>query len=157
MLAGRPLKFQSVEELQKKIDAYFEVTSKDEWTWTGLALFLDTDKETLKDYRENREGFIAPLKNAMLKVENGYEIDLKKHGRTGTIFALKNFDWKDKNDHALTDGEGNPLNMSPVVNILGYKEFNTSTNAGSQKLVEGFLGAETDREDQKSASTDGKL
>jgi len=27
-----------------------------------------------------------------------YELDLKKHGRTGTIFALKNLDWKDKSE-----------------------------------------------------------
>ncbi len=98
MAFGRPLKFQSVQELQNGIDDYFSATPKEEWTWTGLALFLDTDKETLKDYRENRADFIAPLKNAMLKVENGYEIDLKKSGRTGTIFALKNFDWKDKTE-----------------------------------------------------------
>ena len=31
-------------------------------------------------------------------VESSYEIDLKKHGRSGTIFALKNFDWKDKSE-----------------------------------------------------------
>jgi hypothetical protein len=34
MPAGRPLKFQSVEALQKQIDAYFEETPNDEWTWT---------------------------------------------------------------------------------------------------------------------------
>lgn len=101
MPAGRPLKFQTVEELQKMIDKYFEVTNPDEWTWTGLALYLDTDKKTLMDYRE-REEFIPSLKNALLKVENGYEIDLKKHGRTGSIFALKNFDWKDKTETDLT-------------------------------------------------------
>lgn len=31
-------------------------------------------------------------------VEHSYEIDLKKKGNTGTIFALKNFDWKDKTE-----------------------------------------------------------
>ena len=104
---GRPLKFQSVEELQTKIDAYFVDIPETEWTWTGLAMYLVTDKETLADYRDGkgeRSEFSEPLKNAMLKVENGYEIDLKKHGRTGTIFALKNFNWKDKSEQDFTTG-----------------------------------------------------
>ena len=102
---GRPLKFQDPIELQKKIDEYFDKTPEDEWTWTGLAIALDTDKWTLSLY-EGREDFSASIKNAMLKVENGYERDLKKHGRTGTIFALKNFDWKDKAETNLTNDGG---------------------------------------------------
>jgi hypothetical protein len=31
-------------------------------------------------------------------IEHSYELDLKKTGRTGTIFALKNFEWKDKQE-----------------------------------------------------------
>lgn len=94
---GRPLKFQTVEELQAKIDEYFELTSKDEWTWTGLALALDTTRQTLYEYNDRPE-FAYTIKKALQFVENGYETDLKKHGRTGTIFALKNFDWKDKTE-----------------------------------------------------------
>lgn len=92
------------------IDDYFEVTPKDEWTWTGLALHLDTDKWTLTDYRDriDYEGtpFAPSLKRALLKVENGYEIDLKKHGRAGSIFALKNFDWRDKTESEITNPDG---------------------------------------------------
>lgn len=109
---GRPLKFQSVAELQEGIDDYFSITPQDEWTWTGLALHLDTSKETLREYKE-REEFVDPLKKALLKVESGYELDLKKHGRSGTIFALKNFDWKDKTEQDLTTG-GEPFSF--VVN-----------------------------------------
>src|SRR3990167_970980 len=75
---GRPLKFRSVEE----------------WTITGLALALDTSRKVLVEY-EDREKFGNTIKKAKLMVENGYELDLKKYGRSGTIFALKNFDWKD--------------------------------------------------------------
>ena len=53
---GRPLKFQSVEELQTKIDAYFVDIPETEWTWTGLAMYLVTDKETLADYRDRDRG-----------------------------------------------------------------------------------------------------
>lgn len=104
MKEGRPLKFKTAEELQKKIDEYFAETLKEEWTWTGLALHLDTSRETLREYKERPE-YVDSLKKALLKVENGYELDLKKHGRTGTIFALKNFDWKDKKEFTGEDGK----------------------------------------------------
>ena len=94
---GRPLKFQSEEHLQSLIDSYFTSTPKEEWTITGLALALDTSRETLCNY-ETKEQFFDTVKKAKDMVEHSYEIDLKKSGRTGTIFALKNFDWKDKSE-----------------------------------------------------------
>ena len=38
------------------------------------------------------------IKSAKLKVENDYEIALRKTGRAGDIFGLKNFGWKDQQD-----------------------------------------------------------
>lgn len=102
---GRPLTFQSVEDLDAQIKKYFDTCPEDEWTWTGLALALNVDKHTLTNYKD-REEFSTSIKNAMLKVENGYEKDLKKSGRTGTIFALKNFDWKDKQEQEITGKDG---------------------------------------------------
>lgn len=119
MAGGRPLKFNSVSELQEKINSYFETTPKDEWTWTGLSLYLDTDKETIAMYRDGigeRAEFSEPLKRAMLQVENGYEIDLKKQGRTGTIFALKNFNWKDKSEVDQNVKSDISLNMRDLSN-----------------------------------------
>lgn len=101
MPAGRPLKFATVEDLDSAIDAYFGSTPKEEWTWTGLALYLDTNRQTLLNYSERPE-FVDSIKKGLARVENGYEIDLKKHGRSGTIFALKNFDWKDKQETDIT-------------------------------------------------------
>ena len=101
MSAGRPLKFATVEDLDSAIDAYFGSTQKEEWTWTGLALYLDTNRQTLLNYSERPE-FVDSIKKGLARVENGYEIDLKKHGRSGTIFALKNFDWKDKQETDIT-------------------------------------------------------
>lgn len=100
-MTGRHLKFETPELLEEKINEYFSVTPKEEWTWTGLALHLDTSRETLREYKERPE-FVDSLKKALLKVENSYELDLKKHGRSGTIFALKNFDWKDKSEQDIT-------------------------------------------------------
>lgn len=101
MPGGRPLKFKTPEELQSAIDKYFEETPKEEWTITGLALALDTYRSVLIDYEE-RDQFSYAIKKAKQKVENSYELDLKKHGRSGTIFALKNFNWTDKNETDLT-------------------------------------------------------
>jgi len=94
-MAGRPLKFESIEVLQPLIDKYFEDTKKDEWTITGLALALNTSRETLINYQE-REQFFDTIKKAKDMVEHSYEVDLKKKGHSGSIFALKNFDWSDK-------------------------------------------------------------
>ena len=107
---GRLLKFATVEILQEKIDRYFLETNKDEWTITGLALALDTSRRVLVEYGDKEE-FSNAIRKAKLKVENGYEIDLKKHGRTGTIFALKNFDWTDKREIEHT---GDPIKYQDV-------------------------------------------
>lgn len=102
---GRPPKWESVEALTTLIEAYFNSTPKEEWTITGLALALDTTRQTLLDY-EHKDDFTYTVKKAKLMVENSYEIDLKKSGRSGTIFALKNFDWKDtQNTDITTKGE----------------------------------------------------
>lgn len=113
MPAGRPLKFETVDILQSKIDDYFNTTKEEEWTITGLALHLDTDRLTLIHYEERPE-FVNAVKKAKMKVENGYEKDLKKHGRSGTIFALKNFDWTDKTE---VKHEGIPPATQPSINI----------------------------------------
>lgn len=100
-MKGRPLKFKTPEELQEKIETYFTKTPKEEWTITGLALALDTSRETLCNYEE-KDAYFDTVKKAKDMVEHSYEIDLKKSGRSGTIFALKNFDWKDKTETDLT-------------------------------------------------------
>jgi hypothetical protein len=112
MPAGRPLKYQSIEELQAAIDDYFTSTPEKDWTWTGLALHLDTSRETLREYKERPE-YVDSLKKALLKVEGSYEKDLKRDGKAGTIFALKNFGWHDRQEikHELP---ANFLNIDPL-------------------------------------------
>ena len=102
MAAGRPLKFQDVGELQQKIDAYFESRKPTEenplglpMTITGLALWLDTTRETLCDYGFKDE-FSDAIKKAKMRVEEFYESRLPLANATGSIFALKNFGWDDK-------------------------------------------------------------
>jgi hypothetical protein len=99
---GRPPKFQSVEMIQPAIETYFADTPEEEWTITGLALALDfTSRRQLIEYAERPE-FHNTIKKAKLMVERAYEKSLRKHGRSGDIFALKNFDWTDRTETDIT-------------------------------------------------------
>lgn len=120
MPTGRPLKFKSVKELQKKIDAYFASCKKDKepLTITGLALALDTSRETLMEYGE-REEFVDTIKKAKLKIEHAYELRNIKRGKAGDIFALKNFGWKDKTESDVT--LGGSINVMPSVKLDGQE------------------------------------
>jgi len=122
---GRPLKFTSLEELTIKADAYFASMPETEWTITGLALALDTSRETLMNY-EGKEEFFDTIKKYKEMVHNAYEKDLRRKGRSGDIFALKNFGWKDSQeiDHT-TKGD----KITPIYNGIS---------------VQGHLGNEKD-------------
>jgi hypothetical protein len=102
---GRPLKWATVEELQLQVNKYFEDTPEPRWTITGLALALNTDRQTLINYSE-REEYFHTINKAKLMVENAYEIDLREKGHAGNIFALKNFGWKDKTEVDATINQG---------------------------------------------------
>ena len=94
---GKPRKWKTREELICDINKYLNETTFEQYSITGLALALNTSKQLLCDY-EKREGFDEIIKEAKLIVENSYELSLRKNGRTGDIFALKNFGWKDKSE-----------------------------------------------------------
>ena len=97
MVTGRPLKFKSVEDMQAKLDKYFNNTEDINLTITGLALALKTSRETLMNY-EKRDEYFDTLKEAKDKIAESYERSLRNRGNAGDIFALKNFGWKDKQE-----------------------------------------------------------
>lgn len=98
-MAGRPPKWETPEQLQKEIDKYFEDCKKNNepLTITGLALALDTYRDVLMDY-QNKDEFSNTVKRAKQIIENAYEKRLIQNGRSGDIFALKNFGWVDKQE-----------------------------------------------------------
>lgn len=108
---GRPPKFKSTEDMQMLIDAYFLKceTDGEPITVTGLALALDTTRETLMDY-ENNDKFSDTVKRAKTKVQN-YAERMLYLGKSaaGPIFALKNFGWSDKSEHELYGKDGGPI------------------------------------------------
>ncbi len=85
------------EEVEQKINEYFKITDKDEWTITGLCLHIGINKDTFYEYVKLDEYMDATSK-ARLMVEHSYELSLRKNGRSGDIFALKNFGWTDKQE-----------------------------------------------------------
>jgi hypothetical protein len=110
---GRPLKIETPEQMKKILNEYFETTEENKLTITGLCLALGLDKSTFYDY-EKREEFKEIVRQARLIVENSYEISLRENGRTGDIFALKNFGWTDKQEiDTNTQGKVTIINSLP--------------------------------------------
>ena len=105
---GRPLKYKTVEEMQKVIDEYFNwcdnrtkkiydekkgaeymISDPAPYTMSGLANRLDMDRRTLLDY-SNRDEFLPTIKRARERVHEDVETRLMDKAPTGAIFNLKN-------------------------------------------------------------------
>ncbi len=120
-MAGRPLKYKELKQIQPLIDNYFATTKEEEWTITGLALALDTSRDILIDY-EGRDAFSNAIKKAKEMIHNAYEKDLRRKGRSGDIFALKNFGWRDEQKHTVTfnpNEEGKKQADKTISGLLG--------------------------------------
>jgi hypothetical protein len=105
---GRLRKYQTLDELQSKIDSYFDECDslKQPYAWTGLALFLGfTSCQALDNYIQ-RDEFSDAVRRAKLRCEN-YAETLALTGRnpSGPIFILKNYGWTDKEQFADRFGE----------------------------------------------------
>jgi hypothetical protein len=103
---GRPLKFKTPKELEDKINQYFiECEARGEKPFiTELAYYLDTSRETLREYKE-RPDYVDSIKKALTRCEMALEKNLieGKVNPTGSIFNLKNnYGWRDKNETDLT-------------------------------------------------------
>ena len=111
-MAGQPMKYKTVEELQTAVDKYFETdafmtnsSGESEYlpTMAGLALSLDVDRRTIVNYSHNEEYF-PTIRKAKAKIESFIETRLYGNNVTGCIFNLKNnFDWKDKQEIETKD------------------------------------------------------
>ena len=110
MEMGRPLKY-TVEQLEGIITQYFALTDSEELTVTGLALLVGS-KQLFNDY-ESRKEYRDMVRLAKLSIENAYELSLRKNGKAGDIFALKNFGWKDKTEVENT----HLINSMPPVSL----------------------------------------
>lgn len=108
---GRPPKYKTVEQLQKKIKEYFETCDNEDRPYTvmGLALALNLTRQGLREYA-NKGEFSDTIKEARGIVERQVEERLFSNCPTGAIFWLKNnaeTPYRDKQEleHTGKDGE----------------------------------------------------
>lgn len=159
-VAGRPPKFKSYNELKSRIDQYFQecdphlaermtetgtdnqgnpmyalrkiMTEQIPYGVIGLAVFLETTRETLNKYESgdyddkatdyNAEDPAAPrfsdaIKEAKEKIRSWVEGRLFQQNSTGAIFWLKNNDgdnWKDRQEIDHTS-KGKRIKSAPTV------------------------------------------
>lgn len=127
---GRPRAFKSVEEVEEKINAYFNYCEEEEkpYTMSGLAYYLGIDRKTLLNYSKNEEYFHT-IKKARDRVQMQLEENAlsNKANPTFTIFNLKNnFDWKDKIEHSSSEIENINKNVSNIADLLNNPKPNRS-------------------------------
>ena len=127
---GRPRAFKSVEEVEEKINAYFNYCEEKEkpYTMSGLAYYLEVSRQTLVNYSYEDEYFDT-IKKARDKVQMQLEENAlsNKANPTFTIFNLKNnFDWKDKIEHSSSEVENINKNLSNIADLLNNPKPNRS-------------------------------
>ncbi len=125
MKTGRPLRYETSEDLERAISSYFE-DNPERPTVTGLAYDLGfTSRQSLYDYKE-REEFSYTIKKAILKIESIHEANLFNGASSGSIFWLKNRDWTDKQEHAHT-GDLQPIRFE-IIDASKPKDNRESNN-----------------------------
>src|SRR5664279_315380 len=120
---GRPLMFRSVEELDQKINEYFEsraphvvkvmvkklkadggsywaedeqMSNQRPVTITGLAVYLGTSRRVLLAYKD-REEYLPSIEWALARCEEFGESQLFEGNANGAKFSLQNnYGWVDK-------------------------------------------------------------
>ena len=104
---GRPPIIETPEEFIVAAERYFAACERDKQplTVTGLALALGYSSRQSLDQAAERPGFYDLVKMAKTRVEAAYERNLHAANAVGSIFALKNFGWKDKQEIEHRDGD----------------------------------------------------
>lgn len=104
-VTGRPRLYATPEEFDAKVREYqvYCEAKEEPITWTGLALYLGFSSRQSIDEYQKYDGFSDSVKRAKSLVEYSYEKNLHRPGCTGSIFALKNFGWSDKEESPVTE------------------------------------------------------
>jgi hypothetical protein len=115
-VTGRPRIIDSPEHFDQLVDQYvtdcFE--EKEPLTITGMALYLGfAGKSPMYNYATREARFSDSVKRASALVEHAYEVGLAKGAGAGHIFALKNFNWTDRQE--ITGQGGGPIETKSAV------------------------------------------
>lgn len=131
---GRPALYKTPEEFKAKVQEYFDAGCRrvkrkhgdgyievPKCTITGLALYMGfSSRQSFYDYRK-REEFKEAVEWAHTMIEMIYEEFLTENNPTGSIFALKQFGWKDKSEHEMYGKGGAPLVNKVIVEFKDAK------------------------------------
>ena len=128
---GRRKKYETPEDMQKALDAYFArcdaetrdvqtktgvVTMRDPepYTMSGICVSLGMSREAWREYHagDRGPGYTELMDEAKQRVEFDMERRLYRPGTftVGLIFGLKNhFGWRD--NHEITGADGGPISV----------------------------------------------
>ena len=117
---GRPRIIETPEEFEAKVDEYFrglDEENKDRIaaghhprppTIAGIALHLGfASRFSFYDY-EKEPGFSHTVRKARLHIERHHEERMSGNSPTGSIFWLKNHEWRDSTDQNVRFPDGIP-------------------------------------------------
>lgn len=96
---GRPPKYKTARELERKVQHYFQfvIDNNLKPQLCDMMLHLGFDDFDSIYYQEKRgQDFLSVIKKARLTVASYYEGLLQRKGRGADIFALKQFRWTDQ-------------------------------------------------------------
>jgi hypothetical protein len=114
-VGGRPRIIESSDEFDRLVDE-FVANCKAEGepvTITGLALHLGFScRQSMYQYKKH-DGFYDSVKRACTLVELEYEKGLARGAGAGHIFALKNFNWTDRQE--ISGPGGGPIETKTAV------------------------------------------
>jgi hypothetical protein len=103
---ARPLKFKTPEELQEKIDNYMqEVSNQDRVpTIAGLAVSLDTNRDTLCNYgdREEFSDTIKKAKTLIAAIQEEMALKNRINSSVWIFSAKNNLGYNDKKEVSQT-------------------------------------------------------
>jgi hypothetical protein len=119
---GRKRFFETPQDFIDKAEAYFLERVGKKVSWTGLCLSVGvSSRQGLERYKrgEHGDGFVDPIKKALLRVENYYE---EGENAAKDIFALKNFGWSDKQELEHTGPNGGPIQNQNINSEMSPRE-----------------------------------
>ena len=119
MPGGRPPIFTDPKEMDRLVDEYIALCGEkgEPIILTGMILHLGLSSRQSFDQYADRDGFYDSVKRAKMIIESEYEKRLVAQGNAGSIFALKNFGWKDKQETELTGADGGPVKTDNVFTV----------------------------------------
>ena len=93
MKLGRPFAFETDEELQERIDEYWDYCEEKERpkTFCGLAYYLGITRQTLHNYGAgDKFGHIITRARERIEMDMDERLQMVGNATTGIIFSLKN-------------------------------------------------------------------